>query len=245
MSVSAKWLSAMVSLAAVVLVAGCGVSKSKYLAATTSAEEMTAKNQALQASLDAAKAESEKLQQQVAGMQSSVDQLNADLEKQKVEANQMKSTYEGLVGQLQGELSSGQVEIEQMRDGVRVNLAQDILFKSGSANLDKSGKDLLLKVAEELKRSPYQVVVLGHTDNQKIGASLAGRYPTNWELGAARAGVIVKLFQGAGVETPRLLAVSAAESRPRASNETAEGRTLNRRIEIRLRPVEVESTASK
>jgi len=245
MNASAKWLSAMVALAAIVLVTGCGVSKSKYLAATTSAEELTAKNQALQTSLDAANADSEKLKQQVAGMQSSVDQLNAELEKRKAEADQMKSTYEGLVDQMKTELSSGQIEIQQMRNGVRVNLAQDILFKSGSANLDKGGKDLLLKVAEELKQSPYQILVLGHTDNQKIGASLASRYPTNWELGAARAGVIVKLFQGAGLDSSRLLVVSAGEARARATNDTAEGRELNRRIEIQLRPVETETTAAK
>src|SRR5262245_13143217 len=235
----------MAMLAVAAMLSGCGVSKSKYLAATTSAEEAAKKSQELQANLDASKAENDKMKEQMAGMQSSVDQLNAEIEKQKTESDQMKTTYEGLVGQLKGELSSGQVEIQQLRDGLHVNLAQDILFKSGSASLDKTGKELLLKVAEELKKTTASVWVMGHTDNQKIGASLASRYPTNWELGAARAGVIVKLFEGAGVEHSRLLVVSAGEARPRASNDTDEGRALNRRIEILLRPVDAESTASK
>jgi len=244
MNVSASVRAVTILLAAVAVVAGCGVSKSKYLSATTSAEEMTAKATALQSSLDAANADNAKLKEQVSGMQSSVDQLNTELAKQKAAVDETKSAYEGMVGQLKGELSSGQVEIQQMRDGVRLNMAQDILFKSGSANLDKEGKELLLKVADELKRQNYQVSVVGHTDNQKIGASLAAKYPTNWELGAARAGAIVKLFQGAGIEPGRLLTVSAGEARPRASNDTPEGRDLNRRIEIRLRPMETESQAS-
>jgi chemotaxis protein MotB len=148
----------------------------------------------------------------------------------------MQSTYDGLVNQLKGEVSSGNVTIQQIRDGIRVNLAQDILFKSGSANLDKSGKEVLAKVAEELKSSTYEIAVIGHTDNQKIGPGLAQRYPTNWELGSARASQITRLFMDAGIAESRMLAVSAADGRPRADNATEEGRAQNRRIEIRLRP---------
>lgn len=224
---------------------GCGVSKAKYLVATQSVESLTAKNQGLQKNLDAATAKSNELEQKVASMQSSVDQLNADLERQKKATTEAQSTYEGMVAQLRDEVSSGHVEIQRMRDGIRVNLAQDILFKSGSANLDPVGKDLLAKVGDELKKSSYEIVVIGHTDNQKIGAKLAQRFPTNWSLGAARAGTIVQLFQDAGIMSARLLAVSAGENRPRADNATAEGRELNRRIEILMRPVDVEGTAAK
>jgi len=244
MNASWKATRAVVLLfAAAALASGCGVSKAKYLEATQSAESLTAKNQELQANLDAANAKSQELDQKVASMQSSVDQLNADLEKQRQENQKMHSTYEGLVGQLRDEVSSGQVEIQQMRDGIRVNLAQDILFKSGSANLDKAGKELLTKVADEFKNSTYQIVVIGHTDNQKIGSALAQRYPTNWELGAARSATIVRLFQDSGLATSRLMVVSAGEARPRADNASPEGREQNRRIEIRLRPIENDEAA--
>ena len=198
----------------------------------------------MQKNLEAANAKGTELEQQVASMQTSVDQLNADLEKQKQEGDKAKSTYESMYSQLRDEVSSGKIEIEQMRDGIRVNLAQDILFKSGSANLDKAGKELLGKVAEELKSSPSEIYVIGHTDNQKIGPQLAQKYPTNWELGAARAAQITRLFKDAGIEDSRMLAVSAADSRPRADNATAEGRDQNRRIEIRLRPREATEAAS-
>jgi len=232
-------------LAVAVLAAGCGVSKSKYLEASQSAEQLAAKNQALQQSLDGANAKNDQLEKDVASKQSTVSQLQTELESTKQQTVNMQSTYEGLVGQMRDELKNGSVQIQQMRDGIRVNLAQDILFKSGSANLDKSGKELLAKVGEELKSSTtYEIVVIGHADNQKIGASLAQRYPTNWELGSARASQITRLFQDAGIAGERLMSVSAGESRPRADNATPEGRAQNRRIEIRLRPIETEPAAS-
>ena len=173
-----------------------------------------------------------------------VTQLNNELTQQKQATAQAQATYEGMVNKLQSDVNSGHVQIEKMRDGIRVNLAQDILFKSGSATLDPAGQELLGKVAEELKTSTYEVVVIGHTDNQKIGGKLVSKFPDNWALGAARAGSIVTVFQSAGVAPSRLLAVSAGEHRPRSDNSTTAGREQNRRIEVRLRPVEVEATTA-
>jgi chemotaxis protein MotB len=244
---NAKWKAAQAA-AAVTLVAalsaGCGVSKAKYLEATQGSEQLTAKNAELQKSLEGANAKSDSLAKSLTETQSTLDQTKADLDQTKKATVNMQSTYDGLVNQLKGEVSSGNVTIQQIRDGIRVNLAQDILFKSGSANLDKSGKEVLAKVAEELKSSTYEIAVIGHTDNQKIGPGLAQRYPTNWELGSARASQITRLFMDAGIAESRMLAVSAADGRPRADNATEEGRAQNRRIEIRLRPIEAPETAS-
>jgi chemotaxis protein MotB len=229
-------------LMAAALAAGCGVSKSKYLEATQSADQLAAKNKTLQTSLDSTNAKKDQLEKDMATMQASMDQMKADLEKTKQANVDMKSTYEGLVGKLQNELKGGNVTIQQMRDGIRVNLAQDILFKSGSADLDQQGKEVLAKVGDELKTSNYEISVIGHTDSLKISGALAKKYPTNWELGAARAAQITRLFKDAGIDEARMLAVSAAEGRPRADNGTPEGRAQNRRIEIRLRPIEAPET---
>jgi chemotaxis protein MotB len=72
--------------------------------------------------------------------------------------------------------------------------------------------------------------VEGHTDDVPV----ARRYPSNWELAAARASSVVRLMIELGVEPDRLKAVSRAEFAPVASNETDEGRAKNRRIEIQL-----------
>ena len=231
-------------LVAALMLTGCGVSKAKYLDMTKSRDELAAKNQTLQTSLDQANKDKTQLESDKAAMDSQLKELQAQSAEQAKAKDEMKGTYDSMINNLKDELNSGKLEIERVRDGISVNMAQDILFKSGSANLDKAGKELLLEVAGELKSNPYQVVVTGHTDNQKIGASLAQRYPTNWELGAARSAVIVRLFEQAGIGKDRLAAVSFADSRPREGNDTPEGRTKNRRIEIKLVPQPSQQTAA-
>jgi len=235
--------AAMLAVAAVMLT-GCGVSKAKYLDMTKSRDDLAAKNTQLQTSLDQANKDKTQLESDKAAMDSQLKEVQAKAEEQAKAKDEMKGTYDSMIKNLKDELSSGQIEIERVRDGISVNMAQDILFKSGSADLDKAGKQLLLDVATELKSNPYQVVVTGHTDNQKIGSSLAKRYPTNWELGGARAAVIVRLFEQAGIGKDRLAAVSFADSRPREGNDSPEGRTKNRRIEIKLVPQPSPQTAA-
>jgi chemotaxis protein MotB len=229
---------------------GCGVSKTKYADLNKNYDAAMAKNKELQANLETASKDKEQLASEKAALEqtakeneATAQQLGTKLQEQEKAVEDMKATYESLLGNLKGEVASGQLEVQQLRDGISVNLAQDILFKSGSASLDKTGKDLLLKVSDQLKASPFQVVVTGHTDDQKIGPALAARYPTNWELGGARSATIVRLFEGAGIDKARLAAVSFADSRPKMPNDTPAGREKNRRIEILLRPVSTEQSA--
>jgi len=146
----------------------------------------------------------------------------------------LRGTYEGLVSDLEEEVASGQIEIEQLREGLRLNLAQEILFPSGSATLNAGGIEVLRKVAERLRSLPNAVEVQGHTDNVALRPSAS--YPSNWELAAARSAQVVRLFVDSGVGPERLTVVSFGENAPVASNETPEGRAKNRRIEIRLQP---------
>lgn len=149
-----------------------------------------------------------------------------------------KKVYEGLVSQLNSELEANHVKIEQMKDGINLNLSQEILFNSGSANLNKEGIGVITKVSSELKSLSYQTVVSGHTDNVPISGSLAKTYPTNWDLAGARAARVVDLLEKEGVSSDKLIAVSYGQNRPVATNDDADGRNQNRRIEIRLRPLE-------
>ena len=180
------------------------------------------------------------LEAKVATLQTQGEELGAKLHAREEEARKLQDTYDGLVTNLKKELKAGQIEVKQLRDGLRVNVAQDILFDSGSAALDKNGIEVLQRVAAQLKKSPHQVMVIGHTDNKPIGAALIEKYPTNWELAGARAASVVRLFDESGISTKRMLAVSLADTQPVASNTTTEGRAKNRRIEIRLRPTPVE-----
>ena len=180
------------------------------------------------------------LEAKVATLQTQGEELGSKLREREEEARKLQETYDGLLANLKKELKAGQIEVKQLRDGLRVSVAQDILFDSGSAALDKNGMEVLHRVAAQLKKSPHQILVIGHTDNKPIGPALIERYPTNWELAGARAASVVRLFDDSGIPVKRLLAVSMADVRPVASNKTVEGRARNRRIEIRLRPVAAE-----
>ena len=198
----------------------------------------------LQGDIEALDTEKARLEEQIQQLNSEMGNLGMELDSQKAEtvkqqqeAARLKSTYNGLVANLKSELAEGQIEIRQMRDGLSVDVAQEILFASGSATIDKTGQEVLVRVSEQLNKTPYEIIVGGHTDNVKIGPGLIDRYPSNWELAAARAASVVRLFERSGIAVTRLRAVSFSEYHPRDTNDTKEGRERNRRIEIRLRPV--------
>jgi len=158
-----------------------------------------------------------------------------DAAKQEVLA--LQETYQGLVDDLEIEVSRGSIEIEQLRSGLRLAVSDEILFESGSADLEEEGSELLVTISEHLQQIDYAIEVVGHSDDRQIRSTLAHRYPSNWELAGARAAAVVRLFLSSGIEGQRLQASSRAEFEPLASNDSAEGRSRNRRIEIRLRPL--------
>lgn len=211
-------------------------------------KELDAKNQEL---ADARKS-LEEVNSQLEGKNKLLSETSAELEakqaalaettqKLQATADYMKKTdklYDDLVKELSSELDAQTIKIKEMKDGVNVNLSEDILFPSGSATLNESGKGVIKKVSAKLKDIPHQVIVAGFTDNVPIRGSLTKVFPTNWELAGARAASVVRLLESQGVDSNKLTAVSFGENEPVASNDTAEGRSQNRRIEIRLRPVE-------
>ncbi|MBE0502127.1 MAG: OmpA family protein [Desulfuromonadales bacterium] len=155
------------------------------------------------------------------------------------EVTRQQQVYDSLQTTFAKEQQASQVKIEMMKTGVKVNLANEILFPSGSADLNPQGFEVLQRAAAELKKSPYQTIVAGFTDNVAISGNLQEKYPSNWELAAARAASVVRLLEAEGVPSAQLLAISFGENNPVASNDTPEERSKNRRIEIVLRPVPV------
>jgi chemotaxis protein MotB len=117
--------------------------------------------------------------------------------------------------------------------GLVIRLLTDrVLFDSGAAELKPAATPVLTKVADILrKEGAHQVMVEGHTDNVPIRGSL---FPTNWELSTARASRVVRFLIGGGVGQSRLSAGGYAALHPISSNDTAAGRSRNRRVEIVL-----------
>lgn len=116
--------------------------------------------------------------------------------------------------------------------GVRIQLAANKIFPSGSAELKTDSLGSLDKIAEMVKESGRKLIVEGHTDDQPIKTE---RYPSNWELSAARATKIVRyLILKHKIPASRLTAVAYADQKPIAPNSSEENRARNRRIEIMI-----------
>ena len=165
------------------------------------------------------------------------DELSEQLVLTEVEVAVLRGTYDELVGELEAEVAAGQIQIEQMRDGISLNVSQEILFASGSAELDERGRNVIARVASRIHDDKAVISVEGHTDDVGISRALRARYPSNWELAAARAGSVVRLLSEEGVPPENMRAVSRGPFAPIVPNDSAENRAKNRRIEILLRPL--------
>ena len=209
---------------ALVVLSGC-VSSEKYEAVVTERDQLLED----QVRLNSQVTETEQ-QKRDAAMKA---------EAAEAEIARQQQVYDNLQKTFANEQKANQVKIEMMKSGVKVNLANEILFASGSAELNETGLDVLTRAAAELKASSYQTLVAGFTDDISISKKLVHKYPSNWELAGARAASVVRLLEQEGVASAQLVAVSFGQNNPVAGNDTADGRSKNRRIEIILRPVPV------
>lgn len=182
--------------------------------------------------------ENEGLQQRVDTLQSEAEALERQREE---EMKEMKTTYEDLLQGMKAEIEKGQITITQLKGKLKVNMLDEILFDSGKTTIKPEGIEVLERVGEILLNVKDRAInVEGHTDNVPIGPELARRYPTNWELSAARATNVARYLQEkTGIDPALLSATGYGEYHPVDSNETEEGKARNRRIEIVLVPTEI------
>ena len=113
---------------------------------------------------------------------------------------------------------------------VRIVLAADLLFDTGKAALKPEAKRSLERIAYIIRRAPYMVNVVGHTDNVPIHS---GRFPTNWELSAVRACEVGRfLIEEMGIPGKRFYITGHSYHQPAFANDSAKNRAANRRVEI-------------
>lgn len=127
------------------------------------------------------------------------------------------------------------VDVKVLKGVVYISLADNMLFKSGSYNINPQAMDILGKIAKIIKDyKDYSVLVEGNTDNVPISKT---NIRNNWDLSALRASSVVQALQDKfGVDPSRLTAGGRGEYNPVASNSDAEGRQLNRRTQIIITP---------
>lgn len=205
---------------------------------------------------DSASAQEEivKLQQQAASMETEAAQLAKEREQlrqervaKEAEIKRLTRTQEELSKSLQDEISKGNITIQQVRDRLTINMVDRVLFDSGQAEVKPAGQKVLKPVSDLLKTvTDKQIRIEGHTDNVPISVKLQSRYKTNWELSTARATAVVRyLIDQGGIDPRHLSAVGYADTQPVASNDTDEGRSANRRIEIVLYPKDLKEIADQ
>jgi chemotaxis protein MotB len=161
------------------------------------------------------------------------------------EIRRLTKTQEELSQSLKDEIAKGNITIQQVRDRLTINMVDRVLFDSGRAIIKPAGLKVLKQVSDVLNKiTDKQIRIEGHTDNVPISAKLQDKFKTNWELSTARATTVVRhLIDHGGVQAQGLSAVGYADTHPIASNDSEEGRSSNRRIEIVLYPKDLSQVA--
>ena len=115
---------------------------------------------------------------------------------------------------------------------IRIVFSAPVLFEVGSAYLKPESLPMLQQIVKSINDMPNSIQIEGHTDDRPM---LPGsKYDSNWELSAARAFAVLRFFEINGIPEQRLSATGYGEFRPQQSNNTLEGRSANRRIEINI-----------
>ncbi len=184
----------------------------------------------LVADLAAARQRASDLESEISRRDHEMAGLKGALDQQKTSLAEAKDDLSKL---LQAEVSKGNVTMKQLGDQITLGLATTLLFDSGEATLKPGGSDVLNRIGSVLKNYPDRSIhVAGHTDNVVIKGRLAKKFPTNVELSQARAESARQALTEGGMSPDKIDAKGHADSRPIASNATAEGRQKNRRVEI-------------
>lgn len=128
------------------------------------------------------------------------------------------------------DVRDGRVRLSLEQRGLVVTLEDTAFFPPGDDHIEPTAYETFQKVAEAVGKLRNPVRVEGHTDSKPIHN---GRFHSNWELSAARAVAVLNLLQNRyGIEAERLSAAGYADTEPIQTNETEEGRSRNRRVDL-------------
>lgn len=163
---------------------------------------------------------------------------NQALKKEKEELKKVligdpnKKSPEDFMAFLENKDLLNSVYIDEGDSGIVIRFKDGVLFSSGQANISQEGLEILEEVGNKLVDLPNLIIVEGFTDNRPIKYSA---YNSNWELSSARAIGVAKYFiEELNISEDRISVSGFGEQRPIDTNDTEEGRSNNRRIEITI-----------
>ncbi|MCM4160553.1 cell envelope biogenesis protein OmpA [Antarcticibacterium flavum] len=206
---------------------------------STALAENSRRNRELIAQLDekenklaAEQARLEKLQKDLAARSSRIDELENLIAAKDAKMNALKTAVSNALTNFEGK----GLTVEQRDGKVYVSMENKLLFSSGSWAVNAEGRRAVQQLGEVLAQNPdIAVLIEGHTDNVPYGGS--GQLQDNWDLSTKRATSIVQILrENNRIDPQNLTAAGRGEYAPVASNETAEGKAKNRRIEVILTP---------
>src|SRR5512143_170441 len=155
-----------------------------------------------------------------------VDELRT-VSENKVVRERPREDLEKAAREIAAQFQKDQAFVENTETEVTIGLSSEVTFASGDDALSPAGRDALVKAGAILAKLPNTVRIEGHTDSVPVRG---GRFSSNWHLSAARAQSVVKLLIANGVDPRRMQVVGFGDVRPRAANDTPDGRAANRRI---------------
>lgn len=169
--------------------------------------------------------------EKLAEREATIDKLQAEVDAQNARLQSLlNSVKDALLG-----FSSDELTVTEKNGKIYVAMSDKLLFESGSAQVNKQGKEALGKLAEVLKKQhDIDVFIEGHTDNKPIKTV---QFKDNWDLSVVRATSVVRILtKDYGVNPLQILPCGRGEFMPVDNNESVEGRAHNRRTEIIMAP---------
>lgn len=147
------------------------------------------------------------------------------------EEEQMDEVQQQVSDLIEDQKLGNTIAVDLEERGIVISITAQLLFKSGSAELEPDSKPTIQEIGNILKAIPgNQIRIEGHTDTDPIRNST---YPSNWELSSARATNVLRLLvDKAGIDPRRISAVGYGEYRPKAPNTSLQNKALNRRVDI-------------
>lgn len=148
------------------------------------------------------------------------------------EEQQVEGIANELSGLVEAEGLEGNVDVKLQERGVVISIRAQLIFRSGSAEVEKSSAEDIIKIGRDiLSKIPDKYIrVEGHTDDVPIKTSA---FPSNWELSGARANNVLKLLVEQGGVNPKMISfIGYGENQPRVPNDSDANRAKNRRVDI-------------
>ena len=160
---------------------------------------------------------------------------DAELKKQIDALGQTGQANSAALKQLQSDVMAlkGQVAMNTEEAAKKPMLVTTVNFGSGQTGLSSKAKEMLDGIVDQLMASDAKIKIVGHADGTPV---LRGSHRSNWDLSQSRANSAAKYLKSKGIDAARIEAVGMAHTKPIASQSTAAGRAMNRRVEVILLP---------